>query len=147
MSKLFDPQGRIAEFHCEKLASDLYRKLAPYWHYDSSELRKKSIEIKPGLEDIFQQAFRISMLFRRAKVEYRWLHKDRGEFSRSLAIDEVEEVATAGFKNFAQAVQAHNDYKTVFGEVVKGDNASGRVTEGSQLLRKCMVLLGPIPPP
>jgi hypothetical protein len=70
---------------------------------------------------------------------------DRHEFSRSLRVEDVEEVATAGFQNYEQAAQAHSDFETVFGEVVKANSASGRVADGSQLLRKCLVLLGPIP--
>jgi hypothetical protein len=140
LSKLGDPEGRFASEHSEMLAKDFYPKLGPYL---PKQNRPRDTGI--ALEHIFLQGFHTSMLLRRAKVQYLWFQKDREQWTRTLGMDDVELVGTVKYESFDQALQEGKDYKTIFGEVVKGDDASGRVTTESHLLRKCMVLLGPIP--
>lgn len=142
LSKFVDPQGHFIVQQSEEMASRLYSKLAPYWHYSPQELKRKSIETKNALVDIYRHAFRVAMMFRTAKVEYRWLQRDRENF-RPLKPEEVDLFASAGYKTFEEA---KGDFRTVFGEVVKGSGPSGIISEESRLLRKCSVLLGPVNP-
>jgi hypothetical protein len=135
----------LSESRCEERVLGLFELLDPFWHYTSSELKRKSGDIKLSLADLYQQTFRIVMLFRRAKTEYRWLQMDRGDFRDPLLLeDQVEVEASAGYKSFVDAQKVDKGFRTVFGEVIKGDGPSGRVKESWQILRKCsVVLLGP----
>lgn len=98
-----------------------------------------SDDIKAGLSNICTIAADIVIGIRRSKTAYLWLQKHRSTV-RSLTDDDVEEVATAGFETFADA---GDDFKTVFGEVLKVDNALNPTAEGSLVVRKALVLLGP----
>lgn len=99
-------------------AEALYLELMP-----SSELEIRSSQIKTALEELLQQAYRIAILFRRSNLEYRWLQKGGHCFRRLVP----------------------GDVQAVFGEVIKGSGTSGRIENGSHLLRQCVVLLGPTP--
>jgi hypothetical protein len=141
LSKLGDPGDRFATEHSEKLAKEFYPKLGLYL----SPKRPKDIGV--ALENIFLHAFHTSMLLRRTKIQYLWFQqdKDREGWNRTLRTDDVDLAGTVKYENFDEAVQADQDFRTIFGEVAKGDDASGRVTAESPILRKCTVLLGPIP--
>ncbi|KAH6620209.1 hypothetical protein C7974DRAFT_399121 [Boeremia exigua] len=142
LSKYSNPSTRLSESKCEELVSLLYQRLEPFWHHSSSDMRKKFKDIRLSLADLCQQAFRIVMLFRRAKTEYRWLQMDREMFRDPILLEEQVEVqASAGFTSFENAQRVEEGFKTVFGEVIKGDGPSGRVKESWQILRKCSVLL------
>lgn len=69
---------------------------------------------------------------------YLWL-QDNKETVRTLTNDDVEEVASAGFDAFSDA---RDDFKTVFSEVLKVDNALNPSAEGSLVVRKALALLG-----
>ena len=126
---------------CAELVVEMCERLGPFWHYGNVELKKRMTEIKHSLTELYQQAYIAVMLIRRAKIEYRWVQLDRDKIrSQPLTDDEFEVMASTGV--YTRREDGGKDIVTVFGEVIKADGPSGRVSESWQLLRKCSVMLG-----
>ena len=148
LSRLSSQHEAIIDSECIVLAQDLAPDLVMLHQVLPRPLRSKNAckegDARTELETIYRQAFKTCLLIRCSKAEFIWNQKDVRE--RPLKTEEVLCVAKAaypGYETFDAAVRAGNDYRPVFGEVVKRTGAWAH--DGARLihLRECEVILGP----
>lgn len=138
LSNMLDPEGNFTISESTELADNLYPNLRSYFESSPEDLDGHSNELKSKLVLIYRQAFRMALVFRRLKTEFRWLQD-----ATDWRPENLEAVASGGYRNLSEAVHAGNDFRTVFGGLMKASGPTGQIAERAVVLQKPTVLLGP----
>jgi hypothetical protein len=142
LAKAYDPTGHFIKMRAKERAATLYTKVSSLSHFNTDELRRRAPEMKAMLEDICEHSLRIALLFRETKVEYKWMQLN---LPSDLNDDNTEVLDNLHIE--LSDVRTPDDFKTVFGGVLKGNTSKARSGgEEPILLRKNEVILGPFKP-
>jgi hypothetical protein len=88
------------------------------------------------LEEVCGLAYNLALLFRCNKIEYLW--EQRLELPQPFEAKDLEVLGTEG----PDFNQQHRIARIIFGGVVKGDRATGRLKDGQTRISKVGVLIG-----
>jgi hypothetical protein len=138
LAKAYDPTGHFCKLRAKERAATLYTKVSSLSHFSTDELRRRAPEMKAMLEDICEHALKIALLFRETKVEYKWMQLN---LPSNLTEDNTEVLDNPHLE--LAEVHSPDDFKTVFGGVLKGGAPTRSGDDEPIVLRKNEVILGP----
>ncbi|KAF2102250.1 hypothetical protein NA57DRAFT_73681 [Rhizodiscina lignyota] len=140
LSRRYDLDGKCALDMAAAMVHPLHEQLAPFIYPDEVSSRACEASVQVEVCKICEQAYKVALLFRRAKTEFAWMQKT----VNVLEGCHIRVYSSEGLKSFAEAKEV-NQIRVVFGALAKGYGKSGRLKEGFKVLRRGDVLLGPFP--
>lgn len=131
--------GRQPKYPLVK-SDDIWKDLSKLCHHPRETQEREQAKI--DLENLCNRAYELSLLLRETKTEYKW-DQEIPIPSPQTSYHDHEIVGTTG----PQIEEPHGIHRIVFGGVIRGDRATGRLKDGrTRLFQTCVVISEQLPP-